>query len=172
MIFSMIMAMDKNRLIGAKGGMPWHLPKELQYFKRVTMGKPLIMGRKTFDSIGKPLPGRTSIVVTTQKDWKAAGVIVTNSLASAIEAANEHLDDSNEAMLIGGASLCQQAMSDVQRLYLTIIDSEFDGDVWLDSFNSDDWIETSCRITNATNGDSYSYRSMVLERNIGDGQIN
>lgn len=140
---AMMMAMDKNRLIGKEGGMPWHVPGELAYFKRVTMAKPLIMGRKTFDSIGKPLPGRTNIVVTRNKDWHADGVVVAHDLESAFTVATEICHSAehpaDEMMVIGGAGLCHDAMAYTQRLYLTIIDQAYEGDTWLESFQWDDW---------------------------------
>lgn len=166
MMLCMMMAMDRNRLIGANGGLPWQLPGELQYFKRVTMGKPLIMGRKTFDSIGRALPGRTSIVVTHQRDWQADDVLVAHDLPSAIAIAEEHLDESQEIMLIGGASLCAAAMPLTEKLYLTVIDHEFEGDVWLDSFEESDWREASARTVEAdeSRGQAWSYTCRVLLR--------
>ena len=162
----MMMAMDRNRLIGANGGMPWHLPAELQYFKRVTMGKPLIMGRKTFESIGKPLPGRTNIVVSRQTDWQADGVLVAHDLPSAMALAEAHRDATGEIMLIGGASLCAAAMPQTEKLYLTVIDHAFEGDVWLDSFNENDWRGVSARTVDAdpAGGQPWSYTCRILLR--------
>ncbi|MFK8076097.1 MAG: dihydrofolate reductase [Granulosicoccus sp.] len=138
---AMIMAMDKNKLIGQNGGLPWKIPGELAYFKRVTMGKPVVMGRKTFDSIGKPLPGRTNIVVTRNTEWSAEGVVVVNSLNDAIAASHDALNGqpAGEIMIIGGASLCRDAMSITRRLYLTVVDRAYEGDTWLCSFNWGDW---------------------------------
>ncbi|MFK8083876.1 MAG: dihydrofolate reductase [Granulosicoccus sp.] len=140
---AMMMAMDKNRLIGKAGGLPWHVPGELAYFKRVTLGKPVIMGRKTFESIGKPLPGRTNIVVTRNTDWMAEDVVVRHDLDSAVLKAREvclsEATRANEMVVIGGAGLCRDAMAITRRLYLTVIDQEFEGDTWLDSFSWDDW---------------------------------
>lgn len=169
MILSMIMAMDRNRLIGADGGMPWHLPAELKYFKSVTMGKPVIMGRKTFESIGKALPGRINIVLTSQEVWSAEGVIVAGTLDMALDVAKQHLDQSGEAMIIGGARLCRQAMPCTQKLYLTVIDHEFTGDVWLDSFDEQDWNEESARVVSADDKSGYTYTCRVLKRVSGTG---
>jgi dihydrofolate reductase len=162
----MIMAMDKNKLIGAKGGLPWHIPQELQYFKRVTMGKPLIMGRKTFDSIGRALPGRLNIVLTQQAHWQAEGVVAVSSLDLAIKAAKDDLNQSpeQEAMIIGGASLCQQAMPLTEKLYLTVIDKAFEGDVWLESFEPDQWVLDSEQKIGATDERSFTYSYQVLLR--------
>ena len=170
MILAMMMAMDRNRLIGAKGGMPWHLPAELKYFKSVTMGKPIIMGRKTFDSIGRALPGRTNIVLTGKKDWHADSVIVAQDLSEALKQAENHLDVSGEAMIIGGAQLCREAMPCTRKLYLTVIDHAFEGDVWLDSFDEDEWLETDSRVVVADDKNPWTYNCRVLERCPGTGR--
>jgi len=144
---AMMMAMDKNRLIGSNGELPWHIPGELAYFKRVTLGKPIIMGRKTFESIGKPLPGRTNIVVTRNRQWQADGVELVHDLQTAVDKGRSIcLDPSlaaTEMIVIGGAGLCRDAMSITQRLYLSVIDHEFVGDTWLDSFQWSDWLVVS-----------------------------
>ena len=140
---AMMMAMDKNRLIGRDGGLPWHIPGELAYFKSVTMGKPVIMGRKTFESIGKPLPGRSNIVVTRNTQWAAEGATSTHDLESAVALGTSialSTDKSaDEVVVIGGAGLCRDAMPLTQRLYLTVIDHAYEGDTWLDSFEWDQW---------------------------------
>ncbi len=164
MILSMIVAMDKNHLIGASGKMPWHLPQELQYFKRITMGKPVIMGRKTFESIGKPLTGRTNIVVTNQLDWSADGVLISHNLIDAMALASENLDESSEAMIIGGANLYSQAMADVEKLYLTVIDHEFKGDTWMQNFDLENWSETSCELIDVSDINPYTYSNKTLIR--------
>ncbi len=157
----MMMAMDKNRLIGANGGMPWHISSDLKYFNRTTMGKPMIMGRVTYDSIGRPLPGRQSIVVTRDPQWHADGVEVVHSLEQAIEAAAVH--SARELVVIGGASLCALAMPLTQRLYLTMIDHAFEGDTWLDSFSEDDWLEQSREEHDerAAGGYRFCYRTLA-----------
>ncbi len=140
-VVAMMMAMDRNRLIGNNGQMPWHIPGELAYFKAVTMGKPIVMGRKTFESIGRPLPGRTNIVVTRNADWSADGVLVALGLEQALAMAAEVEQDTAEPelMIIGGAALCSDAMPQTQRLYLTTVDNAYEGDTWLESFHWDDW---------------------------------
>lgn len=161
-VLAMAMAMDKNKLIGKDGGLPWHIPGELAHFKSVTMGKPIVMGRKTFDSIGKPLPGRTNIVVTRNKDWRAGGVVACESLSSAIQQATAVLkDESGEIVVIGGAALCREAMPITERLYLTYIDHAYEGDTWLDSFDFTDWAEAD-RVDNEHDGLRFSY--LTLER--------
>jgi len=141
---AMILAMDKNKLIGKEGGMPWHIPGEMAYFKEVTMGKPIIMGRKTYDSIGRPLPGRANIVVTRNTKWSADGVVVVGSLKEAIDLAAQLADAAvEEVMIIGGANLCREAMPITERVYLTYIDHAYEGDTYFDSFNWSDWQEQS-----------------------------
>lgn len=168
---AMMMAMDKNKLIGKDGGLPWHIPGELAYFKRTTMGKPIIMGRKTFDSIGKPLPGRTNIVVTRNAQWQADGVVAVTSLDAAMQAGREVLAKSpaDELMIIGGAGLCQAAMPQTQRLYLTVIDQAFEGDTWLSSFDWAHWqpVSESVQDPQTTGGLPVTY--WVLERGSNPG---
>jgi len=184
-----MMAMDQNRLIGKDGGMPWHVPGEQAYFKRVTMGKPIIMGRKTYDSIGRPLPGRANIVVTRNNEWHAEGVLIADNLSSAIEKGmtaaaesassdgspksglpdaqndvNQKAGEIDEIFIIGGASLCQEAMPVTQRLYLTIIDKAYSGDTWLESFDWSDWnvISEDLQPLSSTGGIPVTY--WVLEK--------
>jgi len=163
MRISMIMAMDTNRLIGKDGGMPWHISADLKYFKRITLGKPVIMGRKTFDSMGKPLPGRPNIVITRNEDWAVTGVQRASSLVQALQFAQEYQSD--EMMVIGGASICQEAMPYIERLYLTVIDHEFsNGDTWLYSYQSEDWQEVSSEAHDETDDGGYRFTYSVLER--------
>jgi dihydrofolate reductase len=138
-MFSIIVAMAKNNVIGFEGQMPWHLPADLQHFKQVTMGKPIIMGRKTFESIGRPLPGRLNIVVTRDKHYQAAGCEVVHNLDAARHAAGE----AQEVMIIGGATLYQQALPIVDKLYLTVIDTECEGDTFFPEIDLALWEEVS-----------------------------
>ena len=115
---SIIAAMDKNRLIGDNNSLPWHLPADLAFFKRTTLGKPILMGRKTYESIGKPLPGRRNIIISREPAYHAPGCDTVNS----IQAALKLVEDEPEAMLIGGASLYQQTLELAETLYITEID--------------------------------------------------
>ncbi|WP_115719949.1 type 3 dihydrofolate reductase [Gallaecimonas mangrovi] len=124
MILSLVAAMAKNRVIGRDNDMPWHLPADLKHFKAVTLGKPVIMGRKTFESIGRPLPGRRNLVISRQSDFKPDGVEVFASLDDALVA----VADAEEAMVIGGGQIYQQALPKADRLYFTFIDATIDGD--------------------------------------------
>ncbi len=163
---AMMMAMDRNRLIGRNGQMPWHIPGEMAYFKAVTMGKPLIMGRKTYDSIGRPLPGRPNIVITRNSDWTADGVHVAAGLDEAMIKARALAVEaqSDELMIIGGAVICREAMPVTQRLYLTVVDHEYEGDTWLDSFQWADWqvVSKDVRDLESTGGVPVTY--WVLEK--------
>ncbi|MEE2960421.1 MAG: dihydrofolate reductase [Myxococcota bacterium] len=123
---SIIVAMDNNRVIGKNNTLPWHLPADLAYFKRITMGKPIIMGRKTYESIGRPLPGRKNVVLTQNPTYQCAGCIVVDSL----DAAWEVVDGSDEVMVIGGATLFERALEDVSELYITHVDTQVDGDTF------------------------------------------
>lgn len=144
MKLAIIVAAAKNGVIGRNNQLPWHLPQDLKYFKAVTLGKPVIMGRKTYESIGKPLPGRTNIVVTRSRDWSAAdGVIVTNSFEQALSAAQKVLDDDEfavgEVMVIGGAEIYRSALQFVDRIYLTRIVAEPEGDAFFEALSEQDW---------------------------------
>jgi dihydrofolate reductase len=132
---SMIVAMAKNRVIGADGRIPWHLPNELQLFKRVTMGHHIIMGRKTFDSIGRLLPGRTTVIVTRQPDYALAGARVAHSLDEAVT----QCAGDDEIFVIGGGELYRAALPLADRLYLTVVDAEPAGDTRMPELDAAQW---------------------------------
>ncbi len=134
---ALIATRARNGVIGLDNRMPWHLPEDLAYFKRVTLGKPVVMGRKTFESIGRPLPGRLNIVVTRNPDWQAAGVQVAHSLDAALALAAAAAPE--EIMLIGGAELYRQALPQADVLYLTEIDAEFAGDAFFPEVDLARW---------------------------------
>ena len=144
-VLSLVLAMDRNELIGANGGLPWRIPGELAHFKAVTMGKPVVMGRKTHESIGRPLPGRTNVVLTTDPTWHRAGVHAVHALDDALELARvqARADGADEVCLIGGAGLARAAMPRVTRFHLTRIDAEYEGDTWLEGYVPDEWVEVS-----------------------------
>ncbi|MDX7758431.1 type 3 dihydrofolate reductase [Aeromonas hydrophila] len=137
MMISMIAAMAHDRVIGLDNQMPWHLPADLAHFKRVTLGKPVLMGRKTFESIGRPLPGRRNLVISRNPDYRADGVEVIDS----VEAALALLADSDvaELMVIGGGHLYGQLLPRADRLYLTRIDLAVEGDTRFPAFDEGDW---------------------------------
>lgn len=152
--------MGKNRVIGANGAIPWRLPNELQLFKRVTMGHHIIMGRKTWESIGRLLPGRTSIIVTRQRDYVAPGALVVDSMQAAI---NASADDA-EIFVIGGGELYREALPIADRIYLTTVDAEPAGDTRMPEFDMSAWREVSAESFAADDRHAYAYRFSVLER--------
>lgn len=161
-----VVAMAENRTIGKENGLPWRLSEDLKYFKKVTMGHPIIMGRKTFDSIGRPLPGRRNIVVTRQQEWSHEGTDVVHDLGSAISLATQiaQADGMNQAMLIGGAELYTQAIASCSRLYLTEVHAKVEGDAHFPDFDINDWQESS-RIRHEAEGENpYAYSFVVLDR--------
>lgn len=132
MTVALIVAMSRNGVIGRDNQLPWHLPGDLKFFKSVTIGKPVIMGRKTFESIGRPLPGRTNIVVTRQADYPAHGIRVVPSLNDGLRIASEVAvaSQAGEIMVIGGGQLYAQALPFAQRIYVTRVHAEIDGDAF------------------------------------------
>lgn len=137
MKISIVVAFDKNQLIGRNNQLPWHLPADLKYFKNVTMGHHLIMGRKTYDSIGKPLPGRTSVVITRQHDWKAEGCLVAHSLEDAIRLCGNQ----EEIFIVGGAEIFKNSLPVATDLYITKINHQFEGDTFFPEINENEWRE-------------------------------
>ncbi len=160
MRLSIVVAMDDNRLIGSKNQLPWHLPADLAYFKKLTTGKSILMGRKTYDSIGRPLPNRRNIVITRNSNISIPGCEVVSSIDDALELTKDDL----EVMVIGGASLCEQLLPKVNRLYITKIDGEFEGDVFFPKYDDFDWLEVSCESHPKDNSNAYSYKFIVLDR--------
>ena len=138
---AMIAAMGRNRVIGCDNKMPWHLPEDLKYFKATTMGKPIVMGRKTFDSLGRPLPGRSNIVISRQADLSIPGVQVVDSIEQALTLARHQaeLDAVDEIMIIGGGNLYEQCLALADRLYLTRVELEPQGDAWFPAFSDAEW---------------------------------
>jgi dihydrofolate reductase len=157
---SLIVAMARNRVIGINNTLPWHLPADLKHFKALTMGHHIVMGRKTYESIGKPLPGRTSVVVTRNADYAQPGVIVVNSLEAAIAACG----DDAEIFVIGGAELYRQAIVLADRIYLTEIDADISGDVHFMELDRKLWIEAGRDSHAQDEKNLYSYHFVVLDK--------
>lgn len=157
---ALIAAQAENRVIGLDNKMPWHLPEDLQYFKKITLGKPVIMGRKTFESIGRPLPGRTNIVVTRQSDWRAEGVVTASGLEQALSLAERESPD--ELMVIGGAQIYAEALPLAQRIYLTQIHKEIEGDAWFPALG-DQWVSVS-RQDGHSDRQDLEYSFLTFER--------
>lgn len=159
MIISIIAAMDNNRLIGSENGLPWHLPADFKHFKAVTLGKPVVMGRKTFESIGRPLPGRKNIVVS-RSGFQADGVVTVAS----IEAALAEVSDVEEVMIIGGANFYQQMISKAQRMYLTHVDADCKGDAWFPEFDQSEWEEVGAQFIEADEHNNYNFTISTYQR--------
>lgn len=157
---SIIVAMARNRVIGADGGIPWHLPAELRRFKSLTLGHHIIMGRKTWESIGRLLPGRTMVIITRQRGYRAPGVQIAHSLDDAIAACGA--DD--EIFVIGGAELYAQALARAARLYLTTVDAEVAGDTVMPEYATGDWREISALSFAADERHRYPFRCVTYER--------
>ncbi len=136
---SLIAAMAKNRVIGKDNGIPWRAPGEMKRFKEATMGHTLVMGRKTFESIGRPLPGRTTIVITRDKSYSAEGCSIVHSLKEAIDLA----DSEKEIFIAGGSQIYEQAFPLVDQVYLTIVDVDVDGDAMLPEFDLSQFVEVN-----------------------------
>ncbi len=152
--------MSKNRVIGANGAIPWHLPDELKLFKSLTMGHHIIMGRRTWDSIGRLLPGRTTVVVSRQRGYRVPGAVVAQSIEEAIAACASDA----EIFVIGGAELFRVALPLAARLYLTTVEADIAGDVYMPAFAMDEWREISSHEHGADARHSYAYRHAVYER--------
>jgi dihydrofolate reductase len=161
---SIIVAMARNRVIGADGGIPWHLPDELRRFKSLTLGHHIVMGRRTWESIGHLLPGRTTVIVTRQRNYSAPGAKVVHSLDEAIAACGA--DD--EIFVIGGADLYAQALPRAGRLYLTVVDADIAGDTFMPDYAAGAWRAVSSDSFPADERHRYAYRCTVYERNAPD----
>jgi dihydrofolate reductase len=142
---ALIVARADNGVIGVDNQLPWHLPCDLKYFKQVTMGKPVVMGRKTFESIGRPLPGRTNVVITRNAIWSAPGTRVVGSLADALKLATAQadLDGADEVMVIGGATLYREAIDQVDRMYVTQVHAAPDGDTFFEAPDQEKFTRTT-----------------------------
>jgi dihydrofolate reductase len=152
--------MARNGVIGAKGAIPWHLPNELKRFRSITMGHHLIMGRRTWESIGRPLPGRTSVVVTRQRGYRAPGVVIAHSLDEAIA----RCGGDDEIFVIGGAELYAQALARATRLYRTLVEADVEGDTWMPELDGSGWRETASESFAADERHAHPYRCSVHER--------
>jgi dihydrofolate reductase len=160
MRLSIIVAMARNRVIGSGGALPWRLSADLRRFKRLTMGHPIIMGRRTFESIGRPLPGRATIVVTRSPEFRPPGVSVAGSLPDALRLAG----DTDEAFVIGGGQVFAESMPLADRLYLTAVDADVEGDTFFPPFDESAWrlVEESSQPADDKN--EFPSRFLVYDR--------
>jgi len=159
-MISLIAAMASNRVIGINNTLPWHLPADFRHFKAVTMGKPILMGRKTYESIGRPLPGRTNIIITNNPSYSAEGCSVVNSIEEALVLTQNE----EEVMIIGGASFYQQTLAFAQRIYLTIIHHNFEGDAYFIELDHASWREVERVDHPADENNRYPYSFLTLEK--------
>jgi len=165
MLISQIVAMASNRVIGDRGEIPWKIPGEQKMFKEITMGHTMIMGRKTYEAIGRALPGRTNIVVTRQTDYTAPDCIVVNDLQSALQSCPA---DESEAFIIGGGQIYQETMSSADRVYLTLLPREVPGDTYFPEFSESDFEVIKSDFIDAV----VPYHFYIYERINGKGSNN
>jgi dihydrofolate reductase len=159
-IVSGIVAMAENGVIGRKNRLPWHLPDDLQNFKRLTMGHSLVMGRKTFESIGRALPGRRSIVVTRQAGYKVpVGVVVAGSVEEALE-----LAEGSEVFVVGGSAIYREALPRITRLYVTLVETHVEGDAFFPELEPGEWRVVSEQAHPSDERHEFAFRFRVLER--------
>ncbi len=164
-MIALISAMARNRVIGRNNSLPWKLPADMQHFKSLTTGHPVIMGRKTFESLGRPLPNRTNIVISRNPDYAPAGCLAARSIDAALELAARHLPpDDPQAFVIGGENLYAQLLPRADRLYLTRIEADIDGDAWFPEFDTHDWLETERRHHPADDRNPHACVFVTLER--------
>jgi dihydrofolate reductase len=157
---SLVVAMARNRVIGRDNALPWRLPAELAHFKRVTMGHPIIMGRRTYESIGRPLPGRMNIVVSRNRDFEAPGCTVVDSLEKAYAAAG----NAQEVSIIGGTSLFEAALPTADCVHLTEVQADVEGDTWFPDFDRSHWNQVEIERHPADERHAYAFRILRLER--------
>ncbi len=160
MKLAIIVATDEQGLIGKDNDLPWRLSADLQHFKRVTMDKPIIMGRRTHESIGRPLPGRQNIVITAREGFQAPGCDVVHSLNEALALCNKQ----EEVMIMGGASLYQQTLPLADKLYLTLVHARLEGDTWFPAWSPEDWECISREDHQADEKNDYDYSFMLYQR--------
>ncbi len=159
-VISLIAGMARGRVIGVENTLPWHLPDDMKHFKQTTLGKPVIVGRKTFESIGKPLPGRKNIIVTRDKHFQQAGCDIANSLEQAIQLAG----DVPEIMIIGGAEIYRLALPLATKMYLTFIDITINGDAFFPEWNNAEWQETTRQDFTSMSPDKPSFSIVEFEK--------
>lgn len=161
-VLSLLVAADEHNVIGKDNKLPWHLPNDLKYFKNLTWGMPILMGRKTFESIGKPLPGRQSIVITRNHDWQHKGVEVVHSVEDAIQKAKDK--DIKEVFVIGGAEIFTTSLDKADRIYLTRIHYSFEGDVYFPELSEGEWTLVKNHLSPKDEKNPYDHSFQVWER--------
>lgn len=154
--------MAENRAIGAGGQIPWHLPADFRHFKELTTGHPVIMGRKTFESIGRPLPGRTNIVITRDAGYAKEGVVTVTSMAAACDAA-AHAEGGDEAFVIGGAEIYAMFLPVAEQVYLTVVHGAFEGDTFFPELNENEWRITGTEDHRMDEKNPFDYSYLTYE---------
>lgn len=152
--------MDKNRVIGKDGTLPWHISSDLKNFKKITMGKPILMGRKTHESIARPLPGRENIILTKNQNYFSEGCVVKNNLDEVFS----YCEKVTELMVMGGATLYEQTLDKAEKLYVTEVRASIDGDTFFPEYDPDQWTEIAKDSFKADENNEYDYSFTVLER--------
>lgn len=161
MKISLIAAMGKNKVIGKNNSLPWHLPADMKRFRELTRNKPIIMGRKTYESIGRPLPDRKNIIITKDKSYRAEGCIIAHSINEALSSA----EGADEVMIIGGANVYRQFLPIADKIYLTIIGKDFEGDAYFPQYGNE-WREVKKEDCKADAQNPHNYSFLVLEKKI------
>jgi dihydrofolate reductase len=161
---SAVVAMSQNRVIGNNNQLPWHLPADLKHFKAITTGNTIVMGRKTYESIGKPLPNRTNVILTRNLNFNAPGCVVINQFAEVWDKIDISSPQAQEIFIIGGAQIYKQLLPEIQRIYLTIVHQAFQGDAFFPEINKQQWQELECVTHLADANNLYNYSFIVLER--------
>ncbi len=160
-VLSLIAAMDQHHVIGIQNRLPWHLPADLKHFKKLTMGKPIVMGRTTFESIGKPLPDRRNIIITRNAEFRAPGCDIVHSIEQALALTQQE----PESMIIGGASLYAQTLALAQRLHLTLVHTTLtEGDAFFPSFDWNDWVIVEREDHEADERNEFNYSFLTFDK--------
>lgn len=160
MTISLVVAASTNNVIGSDGGLPWHLPDDLRHFKRLTTGNPIVMGRRTFESIGRPLPDRRNIVMTRDPDYVAPGCDVVSSVREALDL----VEDADEVMIIGGGQVYREFLPHAERIYLTRVQADVEGDTYFPDIDEAGWRLVSSEPHAADEKHAYAFDVMVFER--------
>jgi len=163
---ALIWAMARNRVIGRHNALPWRLPVDMKHFRELTTGHPVLMGRKTFESLGRPLPNRTNIIITSDRTYAAQGCLVAHSLDEAVKLAVPHVPPNDpEIFVIGGEKLYTQMLPQADRLYMTRVETDAEGDAWFPEFDLETWREVQRDLHPADDKNPYSCTFLTLERN-------
>ena len=164
MKISLIVAMGESRVIGGSGHLPWYLPADFKHFKELTMGHPIVMGRKTFESIGKPLPGRVNIVITRDANYQREGIVVVASPDAAVAAAAAAAEGADEVFIIGGAEIYKLFLPQADKLYITKVDGDFKGDAFFPEWEKEEWQSVSSEEHKKDEKNLFDFAYLVYER--------